>query len=132
MKEMGKQRAQDNADFKRIMEACQQASADVRARVRADLDEQRRESDVGIAEVIGTLVTARLHPSLQKQDIDSLWRQEQHITSLPPLAIEVNNGVVKLAYYNGLQQNHSREDVRRHFQWAVCRHYPDAHVEWLS
>jgi hypothetical protein len=132
MKEMGRRHAQDNADFKRIMEACQGASHEVRGRVRAELNEEHRESEVGVAELIGVPVSARVHPRLQKQEIDGLWREEQYLTALPPLAIQVSNGVVKVAYHNSWHQNHSREDIRRHFEWAVCRRHPDMRVEWLS
>lgn len=132
MKEAGRTRAQNNANFKRTMQACKEASSDVRARVRATLDEERRESDVAIAKQIGETLTARLPRTFQEQDIDRLWREEQYVAKLPPLAIEVSDGVARLAYSNSWQQNHSRGDIKRHFQWAVYRHHPNVDVEWLT
>ena len=132
MKENGKRRSEENASYQKIVLACREAGYDVAEKVRQFLDEQRRESEASLAEICGERVIAKLPPNLQQFDIERLWRFEEYVVSLPTIAVEIKHGLLNLAYRNHTGQNHSAEDIRRHFESAVHRQHPDIQVEWVA
>lgn len=131
MREFGRRRREENAHFKSIVQACRDAGGVVEERVRELLDEERWQSDAQLAAMIGERISARLPANLQKDDIERMWRFEQYFFSLPVLAVEVTDGLVNLAYRNGLGQNYSVEDIKRLFEAAIHRPHPEAKVEWV-
>jgi hypothetical protein len=135
MKESGRKRAEDNANFTRLLYACQEAGPTATERLRELLDEERRAMDQSFAatraELSGASLTAQLTVNLTREDIERAWRFEQYATELPVIAVEAKDGVLKLAYYTRTGQELTVDDIKRHFQSAIKRRHPDAQVEWL-
>jgi hypothetical protein len=131
MREAGRRRREENANFKKIVQACREAGHGVAARIREFLDEERWQSDASLAALIGERIRVRLPANLQQIDIERLWRFEKYVVSLPVIAVEARNGLVNLAYFNHHGQDHPAEEIKRHFESAVHRSHPDINVEWL-
>lgn len=135
MKESGRNRAQDNANFTRLLYACREAGPTATERLRELLEEEKQAMDRSFAatraELSGASLTAKLSVNLTQQDIESAWRFEQYATNLPVIAVDAKDGVLKLAYHTQTGQELTVDDIKRHFESAIRRHHPDAQIEWL-
>jgi hypothetical protein len=60
-----------------------------------------------------------------------MWRFEHYAVSLPALAVEARDGLVKLAYRTPSEPAHSVEEIKRHFESAIHREHSEIKVEWL-
>ena len=131
-REAAQRRRQDNAEFAMLVQACQMAGWAARGRLRNFLDEEKRRTDIALAGVIGTPLTARISVSLTPEQLDGIWWREQHRTKLPPLAFEVENGHIHLKFSNELFQNHTPAEIRSHFELALRGECPDLAIEWIT
>src|ERR1035437_8226475 len=77
MREAGRRKAEENAAFKAIVHACQDAGNAVDVRVRLFLEEEQWQSDVSLAATMGGRISAKLPANLRQVDIERMWRFEQ-------------------------------------------------------
>jgi hypothetical protein len=135
MSEMGRRKAEDNTNFKKIVQACREAGPFVTERLRELLEEEKRASEESFAaqraELSGAWVTAKLPANLTQREIERAWRFEQYVTTLPVIAVSACDGVVNFAYFTFTGQEHTAEGIKRHFESAIHRAHPEINVEWL-
>ena len=107
------------AKFKALVRACQEAGSDPVASLRVELNAAVRRRNIEFARTSGMRVMATLNAPLDKDTLERLWYREQLRTSLPDVAFEISDKRVQLAYKNDMFQNHSTEDIKRHFESAI-------------
>lgn len=132
MRETVRRRRQDDAELAKLVQACDRAGWAVKGRLRNALNEEKRRTDIAFARELGTALTARLSLVLTPEQLDRVWRTEQHRSQLPPLALEAASGRVCLRFCNEFYQNHSAAEIRSHFETAVRTECPDLTVEWID
>jgi hypothetical protein len=126
-----KLRKEENAAFRKVVQAYREAGPAVAARVRLFLEQEHWQCESLLAAMIGTGMKARLSATLPADEIERMWQNERYAVSLSALAVEAQDGQINLAYRNHVGQTHSVKKIKRHFESAIQKEHPEIKVEWL-